>query len=153
MLLWQGWYFNLKGKMALPSTFVFGIFPSIVHSADIVVVDAVFVKGIGVAFHPPWEQQEGSGCLLVIGSCGCMLHYFERVLNIIHRVADGECSKLYRERFFPGTNHQQQEVCDREVWGWGVAYQLETWWCRLDVTPPPRSSTTTRCSEGLDACS
>ena len=21
--------------------------------------------------------------------------------------------------------HQQQEVCDREVWGWGVAYQLE----------------------------
>jgi len=49
--------------------------------------------------------------------------------------------------------HHQQEVCDREVWGWGVAYQLETWWCRLDVTPPPRSSTTTRCSEGLDACS
>jgi hypothetical protein len=34
--------------------------------------------------------------------------------------------------------HQQQEVCDREVWGWGVAYQLETWWCRLDVTPPPK---------------
>jgi len=33
--------------------------------------------------------------------------------------------------------HQQHEVCDREVWGWGVAYQLETWWCRLDVTPPP----------------
>ena len=33
--------------------------------------------------------------------------------------------------------HQQQEVCAREVWGWGVAYQLETWWCRLDVTPPP----------------
>ena len=32
--------------------------------------------------------------------------------------------------------HQQQEVCDREVWGWGVAYQLETRWCRLDVTPP-----------------
>jgi hypothetical protein len=21
--------------------------------------------------------------------------------------------------------HQQQEVCDREVWGWGVTYQLE----------------------------
>jgi hypothetical protein len=34
--------------------------------------------------------------------------------------------------------HQQQEVCDREVWGWGVAYQLETWWCRLDVTPLPQ---------------
>ena len=33
--------------------------------------------------------------------------------------------------------HQQEEVCDREVWGWGVAYQLKTWWCRLDVTPPP----------------
>jgi hypothetical protein len=32
--------------------------------------------------------------------------------------------------------HQQQEVCNREAWGWGVAYQLETWWCRLDVTPP-----------------
>jgi hypothetical protein len=30
--------------------------------------------------------------------------------------------------------HQQQEVCGREVWGWGVAYQLETWWCRLDLT-------------------
>ena len=37
--------------------------------------------------------------------------------------------------------------CKREVWGWGVAYQLETWWCRLDVTPPPRSSATTRCSD------
>ena len=39
------------------------------------------------------------------------------------------------------------KVCNREVWGWGVAYQLETWRCRLDVPPPPRSSATTRCSE------
>ena len=29
------------------------------------------------------------------------------------------------------------KVCNREVWGWAVAYQLETWRCRLDVTPPP----------------
>ena len=34
--------------------------------------------------------------------------------------------------------HQQQEVCNREVWGWGVAYQLETWRFRLDVSPPPK---------------
>ena len=33
--------------------------------------------------------------------------------------------------------HQQQEVCDREVWWWGVAYQLKIWWCRLDVKYPP----------------
>ena len=35
--------------------------------------------------------------------------------------------------------HQQQEVCDCEVWGWGVAYQLETWWCvplKRNHTPP-----------------
>jgi len=29
----------------------------------------------------------------------------------------------------------------------GSGLSLETWWCRLDVTPPPRSSATTRCSE------
>jgi len=34
--------------------------------------------------------------------------------------------------------HQQQEVCNRGVWGWGVAYQLETWQCRLDVSPPTK---------------
>jgi hypothetical protein len=29
-----------------------------------------FVKSVGAVFHPVWEQQEGSGCLLVIqGSC------------------------------------------------------------------------------------
>ena len=33
--------------------------------------------------------------------------------------------------------HQQQGVCNRKVYGWGVAYQLETWWCRLDVTTAP----------------
>ena len=30
-------------------------------------------------------------------------------------------------------------MCDCEVWGWGVAYQLETWWCvplKRNHTPP-----------------
>ena len=43
--------------------------------------------------------------------------------------------------------HQQQEVCDREAWGWGVAYQLETWWCRLDVTTTPQKFCYNKVSE------
>jgi hypothetical protein len=47
-----------------------------------------------------------SGCLLVIqGRCGCMLHYFEHVLIVIHRLADGEFSELCRERICSGTKY------------------------------------------------
>ena len=35
-----------------------------------------------------------------------MLHYFEHVLIIIHRVADGEFGELHRlERVFPGNKY------------------------------------------------
>jgi len=56
------------------------------------------VKSVGAVSHPVWEQQECSGCLLVIqGRCGCMLHYFEHELIVIHRVADGNTGELYVE--------------------------------------------------------
>ena len=36
------------------------------NSANILVVRVGFVKSVGAVFHPVWEQQEGSGSLLVI---------------------------------------------------------------------------------------
>ena len=73
--------------------------PFFLHSAKILVVSAEFVKSAGAIFHPVWEQQEGSGCFLVIqGRWGCMLIYFEHVLIVIYRLADGESSELCGER-------------------------------------------------------
>jgi hypothetical protein len=72
--------------------------PFFLHSAKILVVSAEFVKSAGAIFHPVWEQQEGSGCFLVIqGRWGCMLIYFEHVLIVIYRLADGESSELCGE--------------------------------------------------------
>jgi len=60
--------------------------PSIVQTSLLL---GQVLLSIGVVFHPVWEQEENSGCLLVIqGRCGCILHIFEHVLIVINWVVD-----------------------------------------------------------------